>query len=436
MQLQETASARAINSTSNSPAIHVSAEEKKRQQEESQKHLDDLRARLLAKKASGSRAATPAKTTINSKPPPAQPPPETQHSEVQQTADVPSSDEYGLDALLAEGKAAAEAETARKNEQATAANSPMQQQTQQKDIPNTGITGMITEKADIKPVMTPARPVQEPQQQIQKREPGDSRNTKPVPNSHSTLPPMNLSDPYYDDLPVWLEFTGYHDQPFRDSKLGTYKQRKKLEQEAVRIAQELEKLRQAETNDLASLRASSAHPSGPPAMAPPPLPSMMPSGEARATTNGTKRPHSPDPPASDKAVRRNGDAGFRIRGADEASGVVPRRNGSPLERRLSFPERRRSLDDRERDPSLERRQRHYRHDDDGPGASTRHDTFTPSREPPRFNRGEREREREPRASFSSVNAPGGYRDGGRQYRGSSGLDLRKGGGYSFPPRRK
>lgn len=351
-----------------------------------------------------------------------------QQERKQQQNDTPPADEYGLESLLAEGQAAAEAETARKNEQAATALAAPEQRM------DTTSARKTTEKEDVKAITTPARPAPASSGTVQQQISTDSHAPKSNTNNRSNLPPLKLSDPYYDDLPVWLEFTGYHDQAFRDSKLGTYKQRKRLEQEAARIAQELEKLKAAETNDLASLRASSAHPSAVPAMAPPPLPSVMPSGELRPTTNGVKRPHSPEYPASEKAIRRNGDTGFRIRGADETSAAVSRRNGSPVERRQSFAERRRSLDDRERDPSLERRQRNYRRDGAGPLPP---DTYSPAREPPRpFNRGERDRERDPTSDFSNVNVAGGYRDGGRQYRGSSGLDLRKGGGYpvSFPRR--
>jgi len=405
--------------------VKMSDEERKKQQEESQKHLDALRAKLLAKRASSSRPETPSMITTNTRPPVSAPVRPEQKETVQQQDNEPPVDEYGLESLLAEGQAAAEAETARKTEQAPAA---LQTPGQHMDTISTRKT---TVKEVVKPTVTPARsaPAPAPPQQVQQQNSTDGKTPKLKTNSRSTLPPVNLADPYYDDLPVWLEFTGYHDQAFRDSKLGTYKHRKRLEQEAARIAQELEKLRAAETTDLASLRASSAHPSAVPAMAPPPLPPVMPSGELRPSTNGTKRPHSPEHPASEKAIRRNGDAGFRIRGADEFSAAVPRRNGSPPERRLSFPERRRSVDDRERDPSLERRQRNYRRDGAEPNPP---DTYTPGREPPRpFNRGDRERDRDPRSGFSNVNVPGGYRDGGRQYRGSSGLDLRKGGGY--PP---
>jgi len=333
--------------------------------------------------------------------------------------DLPA-DDFGLESLLAEGKAAAEAETARKQGENTARIAL--------GARDTILTRDTAVKEDVKPTPQPASTLTNKQQPQRTDQETPRSNT----NTRSALPPVNLSDPYYDDLPVWLEFTGYHDQAFRDSKLGTYKQRKKLEQEAARIAQELEKLKQAETTDLESLRATSAHPNPAPAMAPPPLPSIMPTSTG---ING-KRPRSPEASlSSEKTPRRNGDNGFRIRGADDSATTQLGRNGSPVERRLIFPDRRRSLDDRDRDSSLERRQRNYRRDGDGP-SDMRHESYKPAREPPRpFNRGEREREREPRPSFSNANVPGGQKDSGRQYRGSSGLDLRKGGGYSSSFRR-
>lgn len=438
----------------------MSDEEKKKQQEESQKHLDALRAKLLAKRASSSRPETPAKMNTNTRPPISTPVQAQQQENVQQQDTQAPTDEYGLESLLAEGQAAAEAETARKNEQAAAGRQAAEQQMDTISARNT------IEKRSMEPI--PQRPATKPPRTVQQQNPTapktiEERLMEPVPprpttkplrttqhqnpadgkasmietNNLSAHPPMNLSDPYYDDLPVWLEFTGYHDQAFRDSKLGTYKQRKKLEQEAARIAQELEKLRAAETTDLASLRASSAHPSAVPAMVPPPLPSTMPSSELRSITNGTKRPHSPEHLTSEKAIRHNGDAGFRIRGADESS--VSRQNSSPIGRRLSFSERRRSLDERERDPSLERRQRNYRRDGAGPPGPPVHDSYTPTREPPRpFNRGDRDRERDLRSGYRNKHMSDGYLDGGPQYRGSSGLDLRKGGGlppYPIIPRR-
>ena len=244
----------------------------------------------------------------------------------------------------------------------------------------------------------------------------------------STTPsdrPLNMSDPYYDDLPVWLEFTGYHDVQFRNSKLSTYKERRELEQEAARIAQKLEQLKQAERADLDSLRATTAHLHTPAAaaMAPPPLPASMPPGDHRPDlfANGTKRPHSPDLASSQKASRRTNDSGYRFRGANDYGANLPRDNGSPIDRRGSLPDRRRSLEERiERDPSLERRQKHYNQREGPPPHPSPRGNGYFNRDGPRpFNA----REREGRPGFSSVNRV----NGPHPHAGSAGLDLRKGG---------
>jgi hypothetical protein len=376
---------------------------------EQQNKLEDLRKRLLAKRTNA-RSNTPVKTPVNIESP--------QQKMEQQEPDTATKsgtderpgqvDEFGIDTLLAEGKAAAQAKTARENQAAALAASPA----------TTGTTGQQpsaisgTSNMEVDPVPQKAADVEQ-------------KNI--MPNAR----PLNMSDPYYDDLSVWLEFTGYHDVQFRNSKLSTYKERRELEQEAARIAQKLEQLKQAERADLDSLRATTAHLHTPATatMAPPPLPASMPPGDQRPDlfANGIKRPHSPDVANSQKSSRRTNDSGYRFRGANDHGANLPRDNGSPIDRRGSFPDHRRSIEERvERDPSLERRQKHYsQREGPAPHPSPRGNGYNgdfqrnSNREGPRpFNA----REREGRPGFSSVN-----RVGPNSHNGSAGLDLRKGG---------
>lgn len=374
---------------------------------EQQNKLEDLRKRLLAKRGNA-RLNTPSKAPVNLEAPQQKTEQQGPDKVTKSGTDVRpgQADEFGIDTLLAEGKAAAQAKIARDNQAAALAASPATTSQQ----PST-INGTSNMEVDPLP-----------------QKPADVEQNNIMPNAR----PLNMSDPYYDDLPIWLEFTGYHDVQFRNSKLSTYKARRELEQEAARIAQKLEELKQAERADLDSLRATTAHLHTPmsAAMAPPPLPASMPSGDYRPdlVANGMKRPHSPDIVSSQKASRRVNDSGYRFRGANDHGANLPRDNGSPIDRRGSLPDRRRSIEERhERDPSLERRQKHYNQRDGPlPHPSPRGNGYSgdlqrnSNREGPRpFNA----REREARPGFSSVNRIGGP----HAQTGSAGLDLRKGG---------
>lgn len=239
----------------------------------------------------------------------------------------------------------------------------------------------------------------------------------------------DLADVYYTDLVAWLEMTGYHDVEYRESKLRTYKERRALEDEAARIAEKLEKLRQAEQTEMQLLRMGTPGAKAP-SMAPPPLPlSMVP------PVNGVKRARSPEHAPAEKRQRE--DDGFRFRSGKELPDqhqAFTRRPRSPTpasERRGSYPDAtRRSIDDRglpgsrSRDPSLERRSQYYRRDDD-----LRYDYFAAPRQPA---------PREPRSSYGNGS---GVRPGwphGREMdsnsRPSAGLDLKKGGQSSYRPR--
>ena len=387
---------------SKSPMTPQSEDQKKIEQ---QNKLEDLRKRLLAKRGNA-RSNTPSKTPVSFESP-------QQKMEQQQSDTATKSganqrpgpvDDFGIDTLLAEGKAAAQAKTARENQAAALAASPAPTAQQ-----SSAISG--TSNMEVDPLPQKAADVEQ-------------KNT--TPNAR----PLNMSDPYYDDLPVWLEFTGYHDVQFRNSKLSTYRERCKLEQEAARIAQKLEQLKQAERADLDSLRATTAHLHTPAvaAMPPPQLPASMPAGDRRADlfANGIKRPHSPDLASAQKASRRTNDSGYRFRGANDQGANLPRDNGSPLDRRGSYPDRRRSIEERlERDPSLERRPKNYNpREGPPPHPSPRGNGYPSNREGPRpFNA----RERDGRPGFSSVNRIGGP----HAHAGGAGLDLRKGGQSNF-----
>lgn len=403
-----------------------SAEEQRKH--EQQKQLEALRKKLLAKRGASARPDTPSKTPVSFDAPPPQHRMEQQeNSAAARPVNQHINDDFGIESLLAEGKAAAEAKVARDNQAAAAAvalAATMNQSanTNHQPVAATGPANM--EVDELKPESLqekstePIKSVVSPTQK-----PADHKQNNTF-NPH----PVNMSDPYYDDLAVWLEFTGYHDVQFRNSKLSTYKQRRELEQQAAQIAQKLEELKQVEKADLESLRPTVAHPNVAPRMAPPPLPANMPAGDHRNHTNGLKRPHSPEPSTIEKSSRKANDpvGDFRIRGANGASATSPRENGSPLQRR-DFPERRRSINERhERDPSLERRQQHYTsRDPPTPRANGRggHHQGGAYREGPRpFNARDRERERDGRPGFSAVNRVGGPAHGG-----NVGLDLRKGG---------
>lgn len=405
-----------MRSNNNSPMTPSADEQKKHEQ---QKHLEALRKRLMAKKEAGGRPDTPSKVASNSgAPPPQQTTDKKENDTATNNAKEQPNDDFGIESLLAEGKAAAELKVVRDQEAAQKAlEAAMQTPANMKQQQAAAMGHAMMDTGEVKPTIVQAQTQNSPSK------PADAQTNNTTTNTH----PVNVSDPYYEDLAVWLEFTGYHDVQFRNSKLSTYKERRELEQEAARIAEKLEKLKKAEKADLESLRATTAHPTTANPMAPPPLPPSMPAADARANRNGVKRPHSPEPSPREKSSRRVTDSGFRFRGANEQSAPMPRDNGSPLERRDSLPERRRSLDDR--DPSLERHpSNNYGQRDARANGRGGHNQWPSTRDgPPQFNARDRERERDGRLGFSSVN-----RIGGPQARANdAGLDLRKGGQSNF-----
>ena len=423
------------------PPVTQTPEQK---QLENQRKTAELRAKLLAQRQntpgkSLSRANTPVKNAGMAPTPKVEV--DKSHNDQQ---DEPSSDMFGLEALLAEGKAAAEANM---KEQSTTSPATAPQ-------PEDELPAMNEQQTQATP---PKEISDEPMQPPQLKKPAETGTEQP---KWST----KLTDAYYADLPIWLEVTGYHDIEYRNSKLHTHKERKALEEEAARIAERLEKLRQAEQASIESLRATPARSTFAAPATRPALPAVMPSADAAAaahqtpatankihapTTNGTKRAHSPEPVHSSKSRRDELSTGFRIRGANgsptstrhNARSPSPVREGG-LERRISYPDARRgSLDNRgrrgtngngSRDPSLERRQAYYGR---GPGPVTpaHGDQF----DPPFGGRNMTRYENRGRLGYDNVGnrAPEGrggkYEDYPQAYRGSAGLSLKRGGKKSF-----
>ena len=329
---------------------------------ENQRKAELLRAKLIAQRQNTPRQHTPMKAT--SRPDtPSKPPVVLQQGTANAKQDgervdnAPSSDALGLDALLAEGQAAAAAKNVRPQAPPAIKESPAQAAVETHPV------------EDSKPVALPADIKQTPQQPLPDNDKPLTANT-----DHSNKHPAELTDPYYDDLPAWLEMTGYHDVEYRNSKLQTYKERRALEQEAARIAERLEKLREEEQAIMEQLRASSVQPIRTVQTAPLPLPATMPSGDsavvariAQQIMNGVKRPHSPAPVEKVSRRREASSGGFRIRGATNDSPEVRtsyKQSPPSLDRGLSHPDGRRMSRDEppSRDPSLERRQAYYRRD--------------------------------------------------------------------------
>lgn len=406
------------------PTMTPQTAEQRRQ--ENQKRAEQLRARLIANRQNTPiRSNTPSNKII-----PKSETPQENHmkqkmdnevaSKEEQSAEQqsePSSDFFGIEALLREGKEAADAKARAEDSAKVAAGAP---------------TDRLAE-----PVMAP---IQQQEQSVpqEQQQANDKQNPAEAPQSNQTKTATHLETEYYADLAIWLEVTGYHDIDYRNSKLRTYKERKALEEEAARIQEKLEKLKQTEQAEMEGLRRS-VHPVATPSRPPPILPpNMLAADEAKpsakkSTPNGVKRAHSPEPMQVEKNPRLREDAnnGIRIRGANDGPQErVPHNRGRadsfndgravyPEARRPSFGDRRGRLS---RDPSLERRQAYYGREADGARGRERYDPFYP---PPRENaaRG--------RLSFSAVNVQPqerGYRDGyGGAPRGIRDVDVGRGG---------
>lgn len=171
--------------------------------------LQNLRKSLMARKAAIARPETPAETPNKAQTPQA-------------------CDPLGLESLLEEGKAVAEALVAMDKLEAAVAlvaanhsqSDPIQQLTSPprvSDIDYANHNSLAAKEAGY------ARPDSTPTSL-----PNATNVNVNTPESRSR--PVESLDSYYDDVATWLEFTGYHDVPFRKSKLDNYKERHELQQ--------------------------------------------------------------------------------------------------------------------------------------------------------------------------------------------------------------
>ena len=360
---------------------------------ENQKKAEQLRAKLIANRQNTpNRANTPNKFTPRPEPAPQEnalkkklEDTTTQNGDMVEKQSEPSSDRFGIEALLQEGKAAAEAKAE------------------------------AEDRAKVDPSSKGTQPEQAAESIFAAQQPSNTKPQITQPSEQQQQRLTGLETEYYADLSIWLEVTGYHDIEYRNSKLRTYKERKALEEEAARIQEKLEKLRQTEQAEMNALRTGSVAPTPTPSLAPPPLPPSVPTTDAakpvvnKVVGNGAKRAHSPEPMLAEKIPRNREDTtGVRIRGANGANDSPQNRPansnraaaGSPIDRRIAYPEARRQSSFGEargrlsRDPSLERRQAYYNRDGDGARGRER---FEPSYPPPRENGGRG------RMGFSAVN---------------------------------
>lgn len=300
------------------------AEEKKA---ENQRQADLLRAKLLARRQNtpvkqhqqpprqNTPSKTPAPAPAASALPAQQQSPNTTMAaapDKKPTAQqpMPPTSVQSLEALFAESKAHADAKIA-------ALAAARQPQTKPTPTPTPAHTAPPAKETSAKE-STPAKDISAkesaPAPQHSKQQPNAvqdngittqnaAKQEQPTPLRHEPLElipakrPTNLSDPYYADLPAWLEMTGFHDPEFRNKKLHTYKERRALEEEAARIAARLEKLKEAEQQEMQQMRLSTPMPAPSMAPPPPPLPAMMP-------TNGVKRGRSPEATFTVKNAKR------------------------------------------------------------------------------------------------------------------------------------
>lgn len=182
----------AMQSNGNDPMTPSAADDQKKV--EQQKQLETLRKKLLAKRANSARSETPSKTTKGSVTPQVQAQPNVEqqgkmkfmHAENEQ-----SSDEYGIESLLAEGKAAAAQKVARDKQAAAAAliaATPDPAETKSQRVPSTGPAHVDVDHGQLSSSNTgSAGPTQ------------SNNKTPPHPtdittvNSNATAHPVNLS---------------------------------------------------------------------------------------------------------------------------------------------------------------------------------------------------------------------------------------------------
>jgi hypothetical protein len=266
-------------------------------------------------------------------------------------------------------------------------------------------------------------------------------HTPLTPLTPQQKPPNSLTDPYYADLSIWLDITGFHDVEYRTSKLRTFKERQALEAEAARINERLEKLRELEQAAIDYMRTAGVHRAT--TVQPPALPDLLSAAPTKkpthSTVNGHKRPHSPDPVQSAKARREGSPNGFRIRGANASPDdrAPPTRGrlrsrssltAEPLDRRVSYPDARRQFDRNgrtgasaldTRDPSLERRQSYYKNE----SVAGTYDSYQPRLAP----RGPGRVRPEYEGIDQRDRLQGPRRSEAPPYYGNQSLDLRRGG---------
>ena len=258
-------------------------------------------------------------------------------------------------------------------------------------------------------------------------------------------PPTDLTDAYYTDLPLWLEVTGYHDIKFRNSQLSNIKERKRLEQDAARIAERLAKLSQeAQVN--VSFKRSTPAPQPSCEIQRPPLPAMMPSENVAPAVAGVKRAHSPAELPPSKMVcatpksemqpvipRHDIPEQLTSRNLQQDSLLRDTRQTGDLERRVTFPEPRRGPRGGRRRGQPQDTEKGYGHEYDGRAPSPEryprrgrlldrdatyardHDLY----EPPRGGGPPRGYENQGRLGYGNVNS--------QDYNGGQDRDRRRGG---------
>ena len=309
---------------------------------------------------------------------------------------LPPEDLLSPEALIAAGKAAAQAKIEGPGRDPQGRTAPVTR-------PSTAISPRPPN------AMAPQSTAVTSKQPISERLDDEAQQVRPArPN-----PLIKLNDAYYADLKLWLEITGYHDIQYRKNKIECYE----LEQQAAHIANRLQKLQQ----DAAVKSNPSVHPT--PAMAAANA-SGLPSVGFRSLNsfppplaNSAKRQRSPETEQQFKA-RRTDRQPHNLRAADSSEEPNrgrrpnPRPVGRPLESRVTYPSPRRgspiARDDnahhrRDRDSSLERHQQFY-----GPGLNGRreYDLFDPSGRGPPVGY-----EDSGRLRYSSVNDRGRHDDG-------------------------
>lgn len=281
-----------------------------------------------------------------------------------------SSDSLGVQSLITEGKAAAEAK--KKDQMATA--------------PEPFDKGGTPAKQPLQLRLPPPPIAPGPKQGYQ----APTASSKPIeeapasgqPKSNQSTTPQAQTDTYYADLSVWLEMTGFHNVEYRNSKLRTFKERQALEAEAARIQERLDKLREAEQAAIHPMRANPALRLALSQQDVPPLPKVLPPitttpvDELKAAVTDLKRAHSPEAIKPAKAARREDSPdGFPVRHADKNQEQRPasprgrarrRSPGPPGGAERCSPEARRNnigvRNKADRDESLERRHGYHQPD--------------------------------------------------------------------------